>query len=135
MKVIVEAEKIAENQYVIKAKDYGTILVHLSKNECEPVQEGWLTEEQFGKIRDLIDNCTESENCVKRTCRECDLDRAKKLGYVKSSKTARQELEEYINKIKLVIDINGDTISGTFPVGNSRIKELIDKAIQEAEKK
>jgi hypothetical protein len=101
MKVIIEVERTSRN-FIRHIRCDGTD-TFIYEKDCElvPDQEGWLTEEQFFKIRDLIDNCQDTLNCKKRTCIECDLEKAKKLGYVKQSISAKQKFEEYAFKFKM----------------------------------
>jgi len=82
MKVMIEVEEIGNN---LKLFRHDGMNIYLDKEDCEPVQEGWLTEDEFYDI-------------WVETVYGIALKKMKERGLIKQSKTARQELEEYYGK-------------------------------------
>jgi len=85
MKVIVEVEEYNNKRYAITKLTDSAGYVTILKSDCEPVQEGWLTEDEFYDI-------------WVETVYGIALKKMKERGLIKQSKTARQELEEYYGK-------------------------------------
>jgi hypothetical protein len=120
MKVIVEVKEALDSE----RKCYSTMdgNIWLLKKYCEPVQEGWITEEQFKELFNRCHGWADYNYCLKY---------AKELGWIKPSKTAKQKFEELA--IKPIL-IEGGVIDSV----TKYIQEIVDAAkdaISEAEKK
>jgi hypothetical protein len=121
MKVIVEVERTPKN-FIKHIRCDGTN-TYLYESDCEPVQEGWLTEEQANTL--LWDAESNSALEIKNTKK-----RWIERGWIKQSKTAKEKFEEYWETFKP--DQQADHVS------NFVFNKLHDLAVEmrkEAEKK
>jgi hypothetical protein len=90
MKVMIEVEEIGNN---LKLFRHDGMNIYLDKEDCEPVQEGWLTEEQFIEIDSLIWRmCNDSLNNRIRA--------AIQKGWIEQSKPARQKTRKYYKHVQ-----------------------------------
>jgi len=115
-------EEPGEPDYILDSRNMTRH--YIIKSDCEPVQEGWLTEEQFVEIDSLIWRmCHDSLDARIKVAKQRD--------WIKQSKTARQELFEKIEIHKAVAKncCRNDLIDVY-----DEIKDLAIKAL-EAEKK
>jgi hypothetical protein len=120
MKVIVEAEEGNLAYEIKKAYRVGEY-IGIKKEDCEPVQEGWITEEQFNELY---------HRCISWVHYTDILRDAKKRGWIKSSKTAKQKFEELAIK-PILVDGSCSSVA-------QFIQEIVDaarEAIEESEKK
>jgi hypothetical protein len=116
MKVIIEVIEISEGYR--GASKNGCFI--LKNDECEPVQEGWITEEQFKELY------REFERKGYPNC----LSYAKERGWIKPSKTAKKKFEEMCNEAIVISESNRNLVSHYH-----KIITVAKEAIAEAEKK
>jgi hypothetical protein len=120
MKVIIEVREYGKDYQFIAKEGWRVIL---NEEDCEPVQEGWLTEERFEELHNFFYKNLKFHNKAEMKLI------AKDKGWIKPSKTARQELEEWHDAYKSETVYNMVT-KATF----EELYRLAIKALEEEKK-